>query len=182
VHTSIPPRVAASPEPLGDAIGPRVVLGEVEVLPARRARAAVLTGRCGLALEACEALDDVAEEARLPLLAIGDDVDAGVGLAANDVGDGLAHQARVGLGVVRLAAVLRGQQRNEVVGAREAADVRREDPVGAALHRVVLLPYPRCRRPREKRLDNDDERGNNDGRLVMLAFVFNSINVARLVW
>src|SRR5919197_406026 len=66
--------------PLGDAFGPRVVLGERAILTARPAGIAFLSRRRGLASEAVEALDDVAEEARLPLLAVGDDVDARVGL------------------------------------------------------------------------------------------------------
>src|SRR5262249_60165367 len=72
--------VAAPPEPFSEAIGPRVIVGEVEVLAAGGPGAAVLPGRRRLALETGEALHDVAEEARLALLAIGDDVDTGPGL------------------------------------------------------------------------------------------------------
>src|SRR5262249_13192371 len=60
--------------------GPRVEVREVEVFAAGGARASVLPWRRRLALEAGEAIDDVTEEARLALLAVGDHVDAGVGL------------------------------------------------------------------------------------------------------
>src|SRR5262249_3503709 len=122
------PRVAPSADALCDALGPRVVLGEVEVLAAARAGAAFLSRWRGLTLEAGEALDDVAKEARLALLAVGDDVDAGVGLPAYDIGHRLTHQPGIGVVVVRLPAVLRGQDRDERVEPCEAADVGGENP------------------------------------------------------
>ena len=45
----------------------------------------VCRDRNRLALEAGEALHDVAEEARFALLAVGDDIDTGLGLSADDV-------------------------------------------------------------------------------------------------
>jgi hypothetical protein len=80
--------------------------------------------------------DDVAEEARLALLAVGHDVDAGVRLPAHHVGDRLPHQPNIGPVVERLPAVSRGQDRDERVGPGQAADVGREDAVRAALHGV----------------------------------------------
>jgi hypothetical protein len=94
-----------------------------------------LPARRGLALEAGEAIHDVAEEARLPLLTVGDDVDAGVGLPAHDLGHRLAHQPGIGVAIVGLPSVLRGQEGNEGIGPRQAADVGREDPFRASLHR-----------------------------------------------
>ena len=52
---------------------------------------AVLSGWGRMAVEAGEALDDIPEEARLALLAVGDDVDTGVRLPADDVGHRLSH-------------------------------------------------------------------------------------------
>src|SRR6185436_6405350 len=69
-------------------------------------------------------------------LAVVDDVDAGVDLLPDDVGDGPAHTRPEGAGVGRGPAVERFQQRREVGRPRKAAGVRREDAVGAALHGV----------------------------------------------
>ena len=85
--------VAAPPEPFRDAIGPCVVVGEVEVLAARGTGAAFLPGRRRLALEAGEALHDVTEEARLALLAVGDDVEAGGFLQCDRFVDGPVFDA-----------------------------------------------------------------------------------------
>src|SRR5207247_1718526 len=126
---------AATARPFGDALGPDVIVGERPVLAARTARVALLTHRHRLAREAVEALDDVAEEARFTLLAVGHDVDAGVGLPSDDVGDGVADELRVGLAVVRLDPVPRFEDGNESIGARQAAHVRGQDPFRASLHR-----------------------------------------------
>src|SRR2546422_6577490 len=87
-----------------------------------------------MALEAREALDDVPEEARLALLAVGDDIDTGVRLPANNVGDRLSHQPDVGLAVPRLAPFLRNQDLDQGVGPRQTANVRGENPVCTTLH------------------------------------------------
>src|SRR5262249_13735030 len=132
--------VAASAEALRDAIGPRVIVGEVQVLAAGGAGAALLPWRRRLALEADKALHDVAEEARLALLAVGDDVDTGLGLPPNDVVHGFAHQPGVSVAIVWLPAVLRFQDRDEGVGSRQAADVGREDALRAPLHHRLTGP------------------------------------------
>jgi hypothetical protein len=94
-----------------------------------------LPRRCRLALEASEAFHDVAKEARLALLAVRDDVNADLGLPAHDLTDGLAHQPSVRIAIVRLRSVLGRQDGDEGVRPRQAADVRREDPLRAPLHR-----------------------------------------------
>src|SRR5262249_11900927 len=117
---AVPVAIAAAPaRPLGDALGPRVVVGKGLVLTAAAARVAFLAGGRRLAGEAVEALDDVTEEARLALLAVGDDVDTGLGLPAHHVGDGAAYELRIGRAVVRLTAILRSENRGELVGPRE---------------------------------------------------------------
>src|SRR5262249_2359160 len=130
---------AAAAGPFRDALGPRVVLGKVPVFSADASGIALLPGGRRLGREAVEALDDVGEEGRLALLAVGDDIDAGLGLPAHDVRDRAANELREGLAVVRLAAVLRAKESDEVVGSREAPDVRGQDPVRAPLHRDLLL-------------------------------------------
>src|SRR6185295_16861304 len=81
-------------------------------------------------------LEDVAVEARLALLAIGDDVDAGRALLFHDVRYRLARELVEGGFVVGLPQVLRLQQGYEGIRAREAPDVGGEDAFGAALHEV----------------------------------------------
>src|SRR5262245_66682150 len=99
------------PTPLCDRT--RVVVREVQELAAARAGAPLLPRWRRLALEAGEALHDVAEEARLALLAVGDDVDTGLRLPADDIGHRLAHEPRVGVAAVGLRAVLGLQERDE---------------------------------------------------------------------
>src|SRR5207248_10525024 len=86
--------------------------------------------------EAVEALDDVADDPRPPRFAVGDEVDARLGLLACDFGHGVADRLGVGVAVVILSAFLRAKEGNERVGPRQAADVRRQDPFGASLHTV----------------------------------------------
>ncbi len=83
--------------------------------------------------EAVEALLDVGEEAGLRELAVGDDIDAAVGLLAHDIGDRFGDHPVVGLLVVRLAAVFRLHQVEQVVRARQAADMGGLDAVGVLL-------------------------------------------------
>ena len=132
---AMPAIAAATARPLRDALGPGVVVGERPVLAARVPGVAFTTRRRGLAREAVEALDDVAEEARLALLTVGDDVDARRGLPADGVSDRVPDELGVGLAVVRLASVPRFEDGDEGVGPGEAADVRRQDSVRAPLHR-----------------------------------------------
>src|SRR5262249_55530694 len=137
-RADIDPMPAITPAPacpFRDALGPRVVVGKGAILAAGRTGVTLLPGRRGPALEAGEALDDVAEEACLALLGVGDHVDAGRGLLANGVGPRLADEPVVRRAVVRLPAVLRAKDRDESVGPGEAPDVGRQDSVSAPLHR-----------------------------------------------
>src|SRR5262249_60768175 len=68
---AVTPVAAPAARPLRDALRPGVVVGERAVLSARVARVALLARRARLALEAVEARDDVAEETRLALPAVG---------------------------------------------------------------------------------------------------------------
>ncbi len=133
---AIPAVAPATTRPFRDAFGPRVVIGESPIVAAGGPQVPFLPLRCRLALEAGEAFDDVTEEARLALLPIGDDVDARLRLLADDVGHRLLDQPSIGLAVVRLPPILRPKNGNEGIGSGEAADVRRQDPVRASLHRL----------------------------------------------
>ena len=88
---ALPAPSASTAKRFGDALGPRVVVGKSEVLPARRPRPWLLTRSGQLALKAAESLDDVAEEARFALLAVGDDIDARFDLFSHHVRYCLAH-------------------------------------------------------------------------------------------
>jgi len=93
-----------------------------------------------LAAEAVEAVLHVIDEADLALLAVADDVDPRRDLLF----DGLDHRSRhpgfVGGALLRRARLEAGQQHlPEVRGARQAADVGREDASRAALHRRAPL-------------------------------------------
>src|SRR5262249_9640316 len=120
--------------PFRDTLGPRVVVGERLILAPHGPRVALLAGARRPPLEAVEPLDDVAEEARLALLAVGDDVDARLDLLAHRLRHGRARETAELGGVVRLRALLVPQERDEGLGPREAADVRGQDPMRAPFH------------------------------------------------
>ena len=87
--------------------------------------------------EAGEPVPDVGGVADLALLAVADDVDAGLALGPDDVGHRLAHARLEGGRVGHAAGVQRLQEHGEIVGAGQAAGVRREDAVGAGFHGAV---------------------------------------------
>ena len=94
--------------------------------------------RVGPRLEPGQAFEHVVGPARLAVLAVVDDVDAGLDLPADDVGGG-ARRARRGSGAL-LCGVLARRLRPSSTQLRrpdQAADVRGEDAVVAALHRAV---------------------------------------------
>src|SRR4029453_2069495 len=93
VDAALPAPSASSAKRFGDTLGPGVVVGKSEVLPTRRPRPRLLTRSGRLALEAAESLDDVAEEARFALLAVGDDIDTRFDLLPHHVRYRLAHQS-----------------------------------------------------------------------------------------
>src|SRR5262249_44444677 len=80
-----------------------------------------------LTLEPGEAAFDVGGVIDLPLLAVVDDVETGGDLRAYDVIHGRAYARVERRGVARAAGVLITQQRHQVVGPRQAPDVRREN-------------------------------------------------------
>jgi hypothetical protein len=80
-------------------------------------------------LEAAHALVQVCDPGRLPHLAVVDDVDTDLGLAADDVRHCFSENPLV-LGCIdALAALGRGQKIEERARTGEAADVGRENPV-----------------------------------------------------
>ena len=87
--------------------------------------------------EAGEAVSDVGGVADLALLAVADDVDTGVALGPDDVGHRLAYARLEGARIGHAAGVQRLQERGEIVGAGQAAGVRREDAVCAGFHGAV---------------------------------------------
>ena len=139
IDAAVPAPSASPAKRFGDALGPRVVVGKSEVLPARRARSHLLARSGRLALEAAESFDDVAEEARFALLAVGDDIDARFDLLPHHVRYRLAHQPCELFAVVGLTVFPQSKERDQGVGSGQAAHVGREDSFRAALHRLSLL-------------------------------------------
>src|SRR2546425_5315048 len=85
-------------------------------------------------LEPFEPLAHVSEEAGLRLLAVADDIDAGLHLLPHALGDRAFHALVVGSLVVGETRHLRLHQVEQVPGPRQAADVGREDAIDASLH------------------------------------------------
>ena len=116
-------------------------LGEFRIAGAERRRA--------LALEPGEPVEHMHRIVGAALLAVIDDVDAAFDLLGDHMRDRLAHRG-VELGLARAAILLFGEQElDHLGGARQAAGMRRENPVGAAFHarsistcRVDLGPPP----------------------------------------
>ncbi len=130
---------------LADAAWPAVFRGRARVgeLPEQPGEFdQVLAGLArGVAIEAGDAVLDVGRVADLAHLAVADDVDADLDLAAHDVGDRVADRARAAGAVMRRSLVTREQDVRDRLRARQAADVRRQDPVGARAHGA---PIDRC--------------------------------------
>src|SRR5689334_2086301 len=94
--------------------------------------------------ESREPIFDVGGIADLARLAVADDVDARRDLLRDGVGDAV-HDGGVEVsGLELLTAVLFVQESDDLAAARKAADVRRQDPLGARSH---WLPR-RARKPR----------------------------------
>ena len=87
-----------------------------------------------IGLEAGEALVDVGNEAGLAHLAVVHDVDAELGLLADDLGHRALDPQGQGIRVVGSAGGLGLDQLEQVARTRQASRVSRQDPVGAALH------------------------------------------------
>src|SRR6185503_8255469 len=87
------------------------------------------------ALEARQALECVLRPADgLAELAVADDVNAGTCLLAYDVGNRVAQAFLIGFYVVRLAALPGAQEVLQRLRTDQAADMRRENAIGAAFH------------------------------------------------
>ena len=87
-----------------------------------------------IAPEAREALRDVGRVADLAHLSVADDVDADRHLPAHHLGHRVADHRRIGASIHGLAALAREQHFGYGLAARQAADVRGQDPVGAQAH------------------------------------------------
>src|SRR5262245_2067595 len=97
-----------------------------------------------LTVEAGEAMAHVGGIADLPLLAVVDDVDAGVELLLDDLADGAGHARLEGRRVGHGAGVERLERGRQILGAGKASGVRGQDAVGAELHRRCLRPRRSC--------------------------------------
>src|SRR5438067_510999 len=89
---------------------------------------------CRVGLEAGQALVDVRNEAGLAHLAVIDDVDAELGLLADDLPDRVSHPGGEGLLIVGAAGRLGLDQLEQVTRARQASGVGRQEAVGAPVH------------------------------------------------
>ena len=133
----VTPPSASTAKRFGDTLGPCIVLGEGEILSTGCARShGPRSG--GLALEAVESFDNVAEEARFALLAIGDDIDACFDLFPNNLRNRLAHNACEFVAVVGLSFLSQSKKRCQGIGPGQAAHMGREDSVRALLHGIPL--------------------------------------------
>src|SRR5439155_26882623 len=81
-----------------------------------------------------EALVDIGNEPETAHFAIGNDVDAGVGLPLDDFGDHALDPIGIETRVERLALLLCLDHRQQIGRPRQAADMRREYPLRALLH------------------------------------------------
>jgi hypothetical protein len=105
--------------------------GEVLAVAARRQDAGAVELHHAR-LEPGHALVQVGDPGGLAHLAVVDDVDAGLGLAAHLVGDRLLQRALIGVLVVGLAAVLELEELEQLGRPDQAAGVRSEDFVGVS--------------------------------------------------
>ena len=113
-----------------------VVLGKIPGLAGvgERARAVALP-----LLQAVEALRCVGNETRLAHLAIADDIETGIHLLPHAVGDGVTDSRGISLFVDRLAVHLVEHHFEQIVRPRQAADVGRQNAIGAQFHYPVPL-------------------------------------------
>src|SRR5262249_48972556 len=86
---------------------------------------------------------------RFPELAVADHVDAGLGLLAHDVSDGIRQALVIRLLVEALSFLPRAQKVLQLRRPDQAADVRGEDALVAAFHRGY--PARAVRSPQEAR-------------------------------
>ena len=109
--------------------------GELDGVPRRGAEA----DRAVDLLEPAEPRPRVGHPVELAVLAVADDVDAGIDLPANDLGDGALHPRRERGLVVGLAQFLGVEHRHQIGRPRQAAGVGGQDAAGAALHSKFSL-------------------------------------------
>src|SRR5262249_40027621 len=113
---------------LGIEIGEFVALASEAVVRRR-------TWRRGTDLEATDAVEDIAGPVRFTELAVADDVEAGVGLFSDGVGDGGAQCLVEGFSIDVGGSV---EELTERGGTDQAADECGQNPLGAAVHWGVL--------------------------------------------
>ena len=122
----------------------RLELVEFRIVPGLARGGERARPRARALLQAIEPLRRIGDEARLAHLAVIDDVETHVDLMLDGVLHGLGHARVVGLLVDRLAVEPLHHHVHQVVGARQAADMGGQDPVGAELHQS----FPSCRESR----------------------------------
>jgi hypothetical protein len=128
-----PAQTISATAPGADLLGDRRLIIFREI--ARLARIGEWTGPETFALfQPAQARHRVGDEARLPHLAIADDVEAGVDLLAHAIAHRVAHPFGIGLLVDRVAVHARQHQLEQIVRPRQAADVRGQDTFGAEFH------------------------------------------------
>src|SRR4029079_17168108 len=86
--------------------------------------------------EATETLGHLADPAGLAVFAVGDDVDADIGLLLDDTRNFFAQDLAIARLVMRLAIVARGEDVADRRRRHEAADMGGQNPVRAAFHGV----------------------------------------------
>ena len=84
--------------------------------------------------EAGEALDQISVEARLALLAIGDNVDTTLHLIANHIGDRVANPLAISGLVITSAAQFGVHHFEQILRSRQTAGMGDENPICASLH------------------------------------------------
>src|SRR6476646_6637794 len=116
-------------------LAPRAAgIAEHALLELREIREVLVDERVAFAAEARQAILDVRRVARLAHLAVVDDVDAGSHLLADDFGDCGFDASRKRVGLDGDAFCLRIHHPYEIVRPRQAAGVRRQEPLAAAAH------------------------------------------------
>src|SRR5262249_37935685 len=110
-----------------------------EGLPFARTAPVAAARRTSGRLKSSETVVDVGDEAELAHLAISNDVNAEVDLLLHHGGDGGADAAGNGGSVHMLAGLLAAHEIDQVVRARQAADMGGEDAVLAGEHVFPLV-------------------------------------------
>ena len=119
----------------GEVAAAGEVLGELGGVAAVDLRQDALAGPHHPLLDPAQPLAGIGGEVPLGLLAVVDDVEPDGHLLPHETGHRIADLRRQRPGVVGRALVLGGQQRAQLVRARQAAGVGRQDAIATTFHR-----------------------------------------------